>query len=82
MQTQTIQTTQAISKPSHTVTLTYTANLFGAIDELIACLPSNSKILSSWSKKGNTLTTLISNLEPEDISFLKLKFQLEVTEKT
>lgn len=62
---------------TYIITLTYTGELFTAIDKFILSLPPTSRITSSWSKRDRTLTATIADIQPEDISFLKLKFQLE-----
>jgi hypothetical protein len=57
------------------------SNLFAKINEICNALPPKSNVLSSWSKKNNTLSTTISNLSSEDLLMLKLKFNIVKVEE-
>ena len=62
---------------SYNLTFAYGgANVFTKINEICDALPPKSHVLSSWSKKNNTLSTTISNLASEDLLMLKLKFNI------
>jgi hypothetical protein len=66
---------------SYIITVTYGGNnLFTTIQQIVDCLPPIARVTSSWSKRGNTLTATITDIQPEDIVMLKLKFDIKTNQ--
>jgi hypothetical protein len=68
------------AKASYTISVTYEGNMWSTLEKVEDDLPPAARITSGWSKKENTLTATITDIELEDLLILKLKFNIKTNQ--